>query len=404
MAATMKHFKTFSAEGDDNHQTFQGDGYTQNSDEGTVRGPSPSEQLLWETQIAASRMTDSQITNDDQVAFGFALPTMAADIGRDEQDLTNGESEDRETSPTYEFKSFEDDYDLLRAHDGDVYMSGQGLGGDDDGLQAAAEFDTSDDCADYDIDASVKQDLGEYDDQFKETTGSGASDEDEDYQPGDDDEARGADYDGTLEQGQESDHDEPNDELNGTAPQEVFNTHDEDEIVVKREHTQGCGGSPGASTPGNSRNPSSSPGHHDSATSDVQDAPSKPKRAIPREDPHARAMRHHKNFHQKAKLFKPVSKLDAHRYWVGVLLLSVRRKEAKREKDFLWFKANRKTTVETIWQYYKIHTASEGFELRLADDTPGFNVQLEELNHYNDNHVFFEAVHGGSVNAPIEID
>lgn len=203
-----------------------------------------------------------------------------------------------------------------------------------------------------------------------------------------------------------------------SAAGETIGINDGDEnSVVKEEENDGhaieCTGSPGASTP------SRSPHLHDSANpedyEEEDSAASQPKkRFIPQENPTQRKIRLWKKLHEKSVTLKPNDKLAAHRYWIGVINLSVT--QPQKERDFLWFKGHRvsfgpliacrqrkelttrqRNTVETIWHKYKDATAESDFRLMQAHEFPDFKTTMEEWDRYNDHHVIFRAVARDSV-------
>ncbi|KAJ9621674.1 hypothetical protein H2203_007163 [Taxawa tesnikishii (nom. ined.)] len=115
----------------------------------------------------------------------------------------------------------------------------------------------------------------------------------------------------------------------------------------------------------------------------------------PQENPTQRKIRLWKKLHEKSVTLKPNDKLAAHRYWIGVINLSVT--QPQKERDFLWFKGHRRNTVETIWHKYKDATAESDFRLMQAHEFPDFKTTMEEWDRYNDHHVIFRAVARDSV-------
>lgn len=114
-------------------------------------------------------------------------------------------------------------------------------------------------------------------------------------------------------------------------------------------------------------------------------------------------MRKHRILHDKALSLKPQLPLQAHRYWIAVLNTAgptgKNHAGATKERDFLWMKGNRKTTVETVWNTYFNMTALGNFVLMQADEKPEFAASMEELDLFNDKMAVFRAVDEGSLEA-----
>lgn len=104
---------------------------------------------------------------------------------------------------------------------------------------------------------------------------------------------------------------------------------------IATEHTKGCTSSRGPSTPPPEKSRSSS----------AQLAGPRPP------NPHRDLswnLRRLNRFYLRAKELIPRLPLAEHRYWIGVLSVKNKPDNFKDEKDFLWLKGNRMTTVETV--------------------------------------------------------
>lgn len=101
----------------------------------------------------------------------------------------------------------------------------------------------------------------------------------------------------------------------------------------------------------------------------------------------------HEKFHKHAIQFIPRLPLPAHRYWIGVLNIDRKPKNAKDEKHFTWMKGNRMTTIQTIWNTYQTMVMRDDFVLILgAGESVEFKDRCEELDYFNDKKIILRAV------------
>ncbi|KAK5725503.1 hypothetical protein LTR15_003691 [Elasticomyces elasticus] len=112
-----------------------------------------------------------------------------------------------------------------------------------------------------------------------------------------------------------------------------------------------------------------------------------------------RSLTQQRKLHDKAKLFTPRLPLDAHRYWVCVLHEGRKVSTITSEKHFTWMKANRFTTIATIWHTHATTTLSNGFVLLLGHERVDFKDCLGELDYFNEKFVCLRAVGEGSEQA-----
>jgi hypothetical protein len=104
---------------------------------------------------------------------------------------------------------------------------------------------------------------------------------------------------------------------------------------ISIEHAKGCTSTPGPSTPPPEKSRSSS----------AQLAGPRPPN--PQKDL-SWNLRRLKGFYLRTKELIPRLPLAEHRYWIGVLNVGKNPDNFKCEKDFIWMKGNRKTTVQTV--------------------------------------------------------
>ncbi|KAK3628553.1 hypothetical protein LTR56_005015 [Elasticomyces elasticus] len=112
-----------------------------------------------------------------------------------------------------------------------------------------------------------------------------------------------------------------------------------------------------------------------------------------------RSLTQQRKLHDKAKLFTPRLPLDAHRYWVCVLHEGRKVSTITSEKHFTWMKANRFTTIATIWHTHATVTLSNGFVLLLGHERVDFKDCLGELDYFHERFVCLRAVGEGSEQA-----
>lgn len=114
-------------------------------------------------------------------------------------------------------------------------------------------------------------------------------------------------------------------------------------------------------------------------------------------------LRNAHKFHEKA--FSYLSRIPNHslpaypwpsrRYWIAVLLETKFPNQMRSERDFIWMKGNRYTTVRTVRETYltTAFSAAEGLEIRLGGGE-GVDLEdvMEELDYFGDRFVVFRAV------------
>lgn len=87
--------------------------------------------------------------------------------------------------------------------------------------------------------------------------------------------------------------------------------------------------------------------------------------------------------------------LPEHRYWVGVKNPGRPWSTVTKESHFTWMKGNRLTTVETVRKIYAATTMTEGV-LILGEERPEDTDRMEELDYFNDKVILFSIVTEGS--------
>jgi hypothetical protein len=107
----------------------------------------------------------------------------------------------------------------------------------------------------------------------------------------------------------------------------------------------------------------------------------------------------HEKFHTRAQLLIP--RLPNHetldwtrRYWIAVLIEGKRPKTNNTEKDFVWMKGNRFTTVATVFHSYAVAVMAdpEDLALLLGFESVEMTDQMQELDYFNDRLVVFRAL------------
>ncbi|KAK5135727.1 hypothetical protein LTR08_004713 [Meristemomyces frigidus] len=112
------------------------------------------------------------------------------------------------------------------------------------------------------------------------------------------------------------------------------------------------------------------------------------------------SLRAHQRFRARCIPFIPRLPLPAHRYWIGVLPADRKPHNIREEKQVVWMKGNRVTTVQTVWHSYQTSTMTEGFVLLLGGvEKVGMAVRCEEMDYFGDRKVLFWAVKVGGVGA-----
>ncbi|KAK5704286.1 hypothetical protein LTR97_003301 [Elasticomyces elasticus] len=202
------------------------------------------------------------------------------------------------------------------------------------------------------------------------------------------------------EEGEDEDGDEieiidnPNQsKADARSKQPATNYHD------STEHTPGCTNnhsSRSASTPPPPTSTITSPSRNNPKPTPNPNMPGHPTQKKPEEADFVKDLRRsltqQRKLHDKAKLFTPRLPLDAHRYWVCVLHEGRKVSTITSEKHFTWMKANRFTTIATIWHTHATTTLSNGFVLLLGHERVDFGDCLGELDYFHDKFVCLRAV------------
>lgn len=110
----------------------------------------------------------------------------------------------------------------------------------------------------------------------------------------------------------------------------------------------------------------------------------------------ARALKCHQRRHEKTLPLIPQLPvpLPPHRYWIGVLNPGRRWDTATKESHFTWMKGNRLTTVETVRKIYAATTMMEGVFIT-GEEKPEDTDRMEELDYFNDKVVLFSVLTEG---------
>ncbi|GIZ48990.1 hypothetical protein CKM354_001203100 [Cercospora kikuchii] len=87
--------------------------------------------------------------------------------------------------------------------------------------------------------------------------------------------------------------------------------------------------------------------------------------------------------------------LPSHRYWIAILYPTKKPKNAKSDKDFMWMKGNRFSTVCTIWHNFSLRTMEEDFVLTCRGEVLDMKDQVQELDWFNNKFVVMRAVKTG---------
>jgi len=209
------------------------------------------------------------------------------------------------------------------------------------------------------------------------------------------------------------------------APSNITSTTREWSIEANKidhsEHAEQCRGSPGASTPPASPQPSNTRGSNDVTASPIA-------AEIPVE------MREHNALHAKALSLRPL--MPPNRYCIGILNPAKLPKNVRKEEDFLWMKGHgvciavsaichhipcsafivktapfarmrcllpeamtmvlttlQGITVSTVWNQYRQQTGIvDEFDLVIQGFTPKMDMVMRELDFQDDKHVIFRAV------------
>lgn len=160
--------------------------------------------------------------------------------------------------------------------------------------------------------------------------------------------------------------------------------------------------SPSTNTPGDPATPPSDqprttpPSSHHSAG--LPTAPTNPNPDTLRDT--SPSIRRHAKFHSRAQNLIPrLPNYETYewnrRYWIAVLLLGKNPfKTTLSEKDFVWMKGNRFSTVSTVFHSYAVTTMADPEDLGLVIGDEGVRMedQMRELDYFGDRLVVFRAV------------
>ncbi|PPJ60064.1 hypothetical protein CBER1_07556 [Cercospora berteroae] len=113
---------------------------------------------------------------------------------------------------------------------------------------------------------------------------------------------------------------------------------------------------------------------------------------IPRD--FSKSFEHYHTFHMRALSCLPEIPipLPSHRYWIAILYPTKKPKNAKSDKDFMWMKGNRFSTVCTIWHNFSLRTMEEDFVLTCRGEVLDMKDQVQELDWFNNKFVVMRAV------------
>ena len=89
------------------------------------------------------------------------------------------------------------------------------------------------------------------------------------------------------------------------------------------------------------------------------------------------------------------------RYWIAVLLEGKKPKNANSEKDFIWMKGNKFSTVSTIWHKYQTTTMADPDDLvlMLGREHVEFKDEAQHLDYFADRLLVFRALKKNSPEA-----
>lgn len=154
------------------------------------------------------------------------------------------------------------------------------------------------------------------------------------------------------------------------------------EDLTASEHNPGCKTSRSASTPPPSPK-ASQPSHKEpDLVKDIR-----------------KSLQQWRKFHTHVKTLIPRLPLAPHRYWIAVLHLGKKTRDAKTEKHFTWMKGNRLTTISTIWHTYATTTVSSDFVLMHGFERLEMSDRCEEVDYFGDRFILLRAVDEGSKEA-----
>lgn len=172
--------------------------------------------------------------------------------------------------------------------------------------------------------------------------------------------------------------------------------------ALQGQHTSGCSGSRGASTPPATPPPQPT----QSSKAEIKSEDKSEVKSEPRFEGRvwlgpddlrdvAKPVVREQRWHNKVASLHPNVPLAPHRYWVGVLNPTQNPKTASKEEHFTWMKGNRLTTVETVSRVYAATTMCEGVFM-MGGERPELEVRMEELDLFNDKVVLFKVAEEGT--------
>lgn len=193
-------------------------------------------------------------------------------------------------------------------------------------------------------------------------------------------------------------------EKHTAAYHNIFKKSSDTSQVSQSQHTSGCSGSRGASTPPATPPPPQQQQQQPAPTSSAEtNSETKPELQLssrPWNGPDdlrdvAKPFLREKRWHDKVAHLHPSIPLASHRYWIGVLNLGQDPRSASKETHFTWMKGNRLTTVETVRNVYAATTMMEGVFM-MGGERPEDETRMEELDLFNDKVVLFKIAEEGT--------
>lgn len=107
----------------------------------------------------------------------------------------------------------------------------------------------------------------------------------------------------------------------------------------------------------------------------------------------------HWKFHDRVMNYVPRLPNDSsfdwdRRYWIAVLIEGKQPRNVNSEKDFIWMKGNRYSTVCTVFHMYAntVLSDKEDLVLLLGVEKPEMSVQMQSLDYFSDRLIVMKAV------------